>query len=73
MTDPTSRQRGGGADIGKRVNVKPKLMSGHETQWGSNLGLTDRLLVGRNVTLTHELVMSQLGVVSSREERRIRS
>jgi hypothetical protein len=38
--------------IGKTVNVKPKLMSGHETQMGLESGLTDRLIVGRNMTLT---------------------
>jgi hypothetical protein len=35
MTDPTSRQRGAPAiDIIILVNVKPKLISGHETHMG---------------------------------------
>jgi hypothetical protein len=39
-------------NMGKTVNVKPKLCPVTRPRWGSNLGLTDRLIVGRNVTLT---------------------
>jgi hypothetical protein len=42
----------GEPDIGKTVNVKRKLMSVMRHRRGSNPGLTDRLIVGRNVTLT---------------------
>jgi hypothetical protein len=45
----------GAPDIGKTVNVKQKLMSGHETQMGLDTRRTDRLVVGRNVTLTLNL------------------
>jgi hypothetical protein len=41
----------GAPDIDKTVNVKQKLISGHEAQMGLDTK-TDRLIVGRKVTLT---------------------
>jgi hypothetical protein len=42
----------GAPDIEKTVNVNQKLISGHDTQMGLETRLTDRPIVGSNVSMT---------------------